>query len=84
MDAVQHLDVGPYYLRIVNSNGSVASEVCLSSRATAIAEADRIQRELKADQSPARAFVYDRDNVPIAVGGEHPKSRKRGDSRGAE
>lgn len=51
-----------------------------SSRETAIAECDRIQRELQADGSSASAFVYDRHDVPIAAGGEHPKSRKRGNS----
>lgn len=74
---MQHLDLGPFYLRVVNPDGAVSSEVRLTSRETAIAEADRIQRELKADGSLARAFVYDRHDVPIAAGGEHPRSRKR-------
>lgn len=82
-----HLDLGPFHLRVVNPDDSIASEVRLNSRETAIAECDRIQRELKADQSLARAFVYGRDGiVPIAAGLEHPKSRKRGErvARGVE
>jgi hypothetical protein len=85
---MHNVDFGPYFLRVVNPDGSVASEVRLTSRETAIAEADRIQRELKADRSLARAYVLDSHDVPIAAGGEHPKSRngsKRGQqiSRGA-
>jgi hypothetical protein len=75
---MQPLDFGPYFLRVVETDGAVVSEVRLTSRETAIVECDRITRELKADGSLARAFVFDRHDVPIAAGGEHPKSRKRG------
>jgi hypothetical protein len=71
---VQQLD-GPFYLRVVRPDGSSDSEFRLNSRELAIAECDRIQRELNADGSPARAYVFDVDEVPIAVGGEHKASR---------
>lgn len=71
----------PFFLRVVDSDGRCSTEIRLNSRYAAIAEADRIQRELHEDGSTARTYVFDVDGVPIAVGLEHPASRRYANHR---
>jgi hypothetical protein len=81
---MQRLDLGPFFLQIINADGSErGAEIRFSSLESAIAQADRVQRELDDEGVAARAFVVDVAAVPIAAGGELVENRRGSYKRAA-
>ena len=77
---MQRLELATFYVRIVTTHKGGATsqtEMRFTSMESAIETVDRLQADFDADAEPKRAYVLDRDWVPIAAGGERPTNRKR-------